>query len=248
MKRKTRKEKQKIYQEKYSNIPQDYDQRLEYIIDKYNISEKQFSDIIFRKRNMEQNLEFLDFKLILYEIPEGTPRHRYRIINKSNYMNAAIHMPSYVHVYQPNAKEDNVFMKRLVDEELNNLNVFIQTPCTIEINNYFPMPSNYNSSDILISEYGLNWAAKKPDWDNIGKKYSDMYNNNIWLDDKLVISGTTNKFYSVLPRVEIDIHYFNVVPMIQDYKLIKNQKGYNDKHPIQYLDKQGNIKGEINYE
>ena len=198
MKRKTRKEKQKIYDEKYNNIPRDYIDRLDYIINKYDISEKQFSDIIYRKRNMEYNLNFLDFKLILYEIPEGTPRHRYRIINKSNYMNAAISMPNYVHVYQPNAKEDSIFMKRLVDEELNNLNIFIQTPCIIEINNYFPMPSNYNPSDILISEYGLNWAAKKPDWDNIGKKYSDMYNNNIWLDDKLVISGTTNKFYSIL--------------------------------------------------
>ena len=191
---------------------------------------------------MEYNLEFLDFKLILYEIPEGTPRHRYRIINKSNYMNAAIAMPSYVHVYQPNAKEDHVFMKRLVDEELNNLNIFIQTPCNIEINNYFPMPSNYNSSDVLISEYGLNWCIKKPDWDNIGKKYSDMYNSNIWLDDKLVISGQVNKFYSVLPRVEIDIHYLNIVPTLQDYNLIIRQKEYNEEYPIQYLDKQGNRK------
>ena len=191
---------------------------------------------------MENILEFLDFRLVLYEIPEGTPRHRYRIINKSNYMNAAIAMPSFVHVYQPNAKEDHVFMKRLVDEELNNLNIFIQTPCNIEINNYFPMPSNYNSSDVLISEYGLNWCIKKPDWDNIGKKYSDMYNSNIWLDDKLVISGQVNKFYSVLPRVEIDIHYLNIVLTLQDYNLIIRQKEYNEEYPIQYLDKQGNRK------
>ena len=242
MKRKTRKDKEKIYKEKYSDIPKDYNERLEYIIDKYNVSEKQFNDIIYRKRNMEHNLEFLDFRLVLYEIPEGTPRHRYRIINKSNYMNAAIAMPSYVHVYQPNAKEDHIFMKRLVDEELNNLNIFIQTPCNIEINNYFPMPSNYNSSDVLISEYGLNWCIKKPDWDNIGKKYSDMYNSNIWLDDKLVISGQVNKFYSVLPRVEIDIHYLNIVPTLQDYNLIIRQKEYNEEYPIQYLDKQGNRK------
>ena len=242
MKRKTRKDKEKIYKEKYSDIPKDYNERLEYIIDKYNVSEKQFNDIIYRKRNMEHNLEFLDFRLVLYEIPEGTPRHRYRIINKSNYMNAAIAMPSYVHVYQPNAKEDHIFMKRLVDEELNNLNIFIQTPCNIEINNYFPMPSNYNSSDVLISEYGLNWCIQRPDWDNIGKKYSDMYNSNIWLDDKLVISGQVNKFYSVLPRVEIDIHYLNIVPTLQDYNLIIRQKEYNEEYPIQYLDKQGNRK------
>ena len=70
MKRKTRKDKEKIYKEKYSDIPKDYNERLEYIIDKYNVSEKQFNDIIYRKRNMEHNLEFLDFRLVLYEIPE----------------------------------------------------------------------------------------------------------------------------------------------------------------------------------
>ena len=43
--------------------------------------------------------------------------------------------------------------------------------------------------------------------DNIGKKYSDMFNSNIWLDDKLVISGTVNKFLSELPRVEIYVRY-----------------------------------------
>ena len=245
MKRKTRKDKEKIYREKYDNIPKDYNERLKYIIDKYNVSEKQFNDIIYRKRNMEYNLEFLDFKLILYEIPEGTPRHRYRIINKSNYMNAAIATPSFVHVYQPNAKEDHVFMKRLVDEELYNLNIFVQTPCNIIINNYFPTPSNYNVSDILISEYGLNWCTKKPDWDNIGKKYSDMYNSNIWLDDKLVISGQVNKFYSILPRVEIDIHYLNVVPTLQDYNLITKQKDYRKEQPIQYLDRLGNKKEKL---
>ena len=69
-----------------------------------------------------------------------------------------------------------------------------------------------------------------------------MYNSNIWLDDKLVISGQVNKFYSVLPRVEIDIHYLNIVPTLQDYNLIIRQKEYNEEYPIQYLDKQGNRK------
>ena len=38
MKRKTRKDKEKIYKEKYSDIPKDYNERLEYIIDKYNVN------------------------------------------------------------------------------------------------------------------------------------------------------------------------------------------------------------------
>ena len=59
MKRKTRKDKEKIYKEKYDDIPKDYNERLEYIIDNYNVSEKQFDDIINRKNNMENILELL---------------------------------------------------------------------------------------------------------------------------------------------------------------------------------------------
>ena len=238
---KSRKEKESEYKMKYGEVPKDYNDRLSYMVDKYNVKEKQMDQIIQRKNNMMNNLSMYQYLLVLFEIPQATARHRYRIINKKNYVNAALQNQSYVHVYQPRAHEDQTFMKRLLGNELAQLNVFVQTPCTVQISNYFPFPSNYNTSDRFIAEYGLDWCTKKPDWDNIGKKYSDMYNNNIWLDDKLVFGGQVYKYYSELPRVEILIQYLNVAQNIQTYRSIVSQKDYRHDHEISYIDRTGNI-------
>ena len=99
----------------------------------------------------------------------------------------------------------------LVNEEILQLNEFIYTPCIVEYNVYCKTPSAFNVTDIFLAEMGLIRPITKPDWDNIGKKYSDMYNSNIWLDDTLVVSGTVNKYYSILPRVEINLRYLNML-------------------------------------
>lgn len=238
---KNRKQKQIEYQSKFSDIPRDYNERIRYMIDKYNVSPKQMEQIIYRKMNIERNLQFYEHLLILYEVPEGTPRPRFRIITKSNYMQEALSNPNFVHVYQPNANDDGVFMRRLVGQDLLNLDHLIQTPCTVNINCYFEIPSTYSISDKFIAEYGLDWSIKKPDWDNIGKKYSDMYNANVWLDDNMVISGTVNKFYSILPRVEIYLRYLNVASTRKQYNTIITRKNYDPLYPISYLDTNGNI-------
>ena len=240
---KTRKMKEALYNEKYLDIPRDYNERLLWMIDNYHITESQMDQIIYRKRNMEENLYFLDYVLILYEEPEGTPRPRFRIINKRNYMDAAIASPNFVHVYQPRAAEDSRFMQRLQGQDLLNLHQLVQTPCNIVINCFFKTPSDYSISDKIIAEYGLDWSIKKPDWDNVGKKYSDMYNTNVWLDDNLVISGVVNKFYSILPRVEIQLRYLNVATNKKQYNVITSKKNYNQDYPISYLDNLGNIQG-----
>ena len=67
---------------------------------------------------------------------------------------------------------------------------------------------------------------KKPDWDNIAKKYSDMTNHNIWLDDSFVIEGTVKRFYSVLPRIEIHIRYLNMLYNKKQYDYISNRKDF----------------------
>lgn len=240
---KNRKQKQAIYDQKYSEIPRDYNERLHWMIDNYKVSEKQMDQIIYRKRNIENNIYFSDFVIILYEEPEGTPRPRFRVVNRSNYMHAAYENPNFVHVYQPNAKDDFMYMQRLVGQDLLDLETFVQTPCIVSIDAFFKTPSNYSISDKFIAEYGLDWNVKKPDWDNTGKKYSDMYNTNIWMDDNLVISGTVNKFLSILPRVEIYLKYLNVATNPNQYKSITSRKNYNQNFPISYLDKNGNIQG-----
>ena len=236
MKRKTRNQKHIEYEEKYGNIPIDYKSRLEYLYDKLKINDIQAFDILKKRDSMIQNLSFYDTQIILFEIPEGSPRPRFRIVNRSNISNMAISNPNFVHVYSLTGKEDNVFMKRLMSQEdFNALNSMICTPCIVDIYMFFKTPSYYNKEDTMLAEIGLHRPITKPDWDNGGKKYSDMFNANIWLDDTLVIDGSVHKYYSILPRVEIRLRYLNMVYNKHQYNSIIKRVDYIDKYNLNYF-------------
>lgn len=236
---KSRKIKSKEYESKYSCIPRDNYERLNWMVDKYNLSPSKMDEIVEKKRNMEFYLQYYEFKIVLYEEPEGKPRPRYRFVGRENYMKAAIENPGYVHVYSPSAGDDFRFMKRLVNDELVQLESFVQTPCSVYIESYFKTPSYFSVTDTFIAEVGLHQDVVKPDWDNIGKKYSDMYNHNIWLDDNLVTKGTVEKFYSILPRVEIYLKYSNYATNRHQYQNIVNRKDFNKDYPIRFLNQKG---------
>ena len=209
MKRKTRKQKEEIYREKYGNIPIDYEERLAWMYDAFHITENKANKILDARNQMFYFMYYKLFRIILFEEPEGTPRPRFRLINRQNFANTAINNGSFVHVYSINAHEDNVFMKRLIDEEIYELQDLIYQPCDVQYNVFFKTPSYYNTEQKILAEIGLDRPINKPDWDNIGKKYSDMYNGNVWVDDSCVVSGTVNKFYSILPRIEINLNFLN---------------------------------------
>ena len=75
---------------------------------------------------------------------------------------------------------------------------------------------------------GMIRPLSKPDFDNVEKKYSDMYNGNIWIDDSIVISSSFNKYYSELPRIEITLRYMNMLYNKYQYKSISKRLGQND--------------------
>jgi Holliday junction resolvase RusA-like endonuclease len=236
---KNRKEKNLEYQQKYADIPRDYNDRLSWMASNYHLSESAMKEIIERRNNIIQNIEFQDFFVVLYMEPEGTPRHRYRLITPKNYMQAALNSP-YVHIYQPRAQEDHTYLKKLVSSEIIQLERFIQTPFACNINAFFKTPTGYSRSDTFMAEIGLDFNIKKPDVDNIEKKYLDMFNENIWLDDNMCFSGRLNKFYSVLPRVEISIRYMNCAMNKYQYNHIVSRVGYQENSDLYYLDKLGN--------
>ena len=83
---KSRKEKAEEYDRKYSHIPRDYNERILYLIDKFHFSPTKMDEIIEKKRNIQTVLQYYDFKIILYEDPEGAKRPRFRLINRKNFM------------------------------------------------------------------------------------------------------------------------------------------------------------------
>lgn len=205
---KTRKEKFFEYEQKYYQIPRDLKSRLEWMCDKYNLSEKDMDNIISTRNDMMNSIYYKQLKIVLYEEPEGAPRPRARLINRYNALDYAKSNSSFIQIYSITGKADNAYMKQLVSEnDYLEANKLIYTPCDIIIDAYFRIPSGVTKKFIFLAEIGLIRPTVKPDWDNIGKKYSDMYNSNIWMDDNLVINGTVRKWYSVLPRVEISLLY-----------------------------------------
>ncbi len=237
---KSRKEKSEEYDQKYGCIPRDNDERLAWLIDQFKLSPVRMNDIIEKKRNMETFLQYYEYKLILYEDPEGAKRPRFRLVNRKNYMNVAIQAKDFVHVYSPNAADDHRFMHRLVDQELIQLNGLISTPMQVSINTFSRTPSYFNQADTILAEIGLHRPMQKPDVDNIEKKYYDAFNYNIWLDDSLIIDADIHKYYSVLPRLEIYIRYLNYITNAYQYNQIINRKDYKPEFGVSYLDSMGN--------
>lgn len=236
---KTRKEKMNEYMDKYAHIPKDYNDRLMWMINKINLSSNKMDEIIEKKRNIEASLRYFDYKIVLYENPEGAERPRFRLVNAKNYMNMAIQSKNFVHVYSPNANNDHRYIHRLIDQELIQLNQMISTPMQVCINVYFKTPTYFNQADTILAEIGLYRHIQKPDWDNIGKKYTDMFNGNVWLDDNMITDGEVHKYYSILPRVEIYIRYLNHFPNYQQYSRVYNRADYNSNTQITYLNKKG---------
>lgn len=237
---KSRKEKLEEYDKKYSHIPKDNDYRLSWLIDQFKLSSNKMQEIVDKKRNMETSLQYYDFKIVLYEDPEGAKRPRFRLVNRKNFANIAMSASNFVHVYSPNAADDHKYMHRLLGEELISLNGLISTPAQVCLNVFFKTPSYFNQTDTILAEIGLHRHIQKPDWDNIGKKYTDMFNENIWLDDNLVIDGEVHKYYSILPRVEIYIRYLNYLSSVYQYNQIVNRKSYNESFNIGYIGNDGN--------
>lgn len=221
---KKRKQKAEEYENKYSHIPKDYYQRLQWMYDNMKLSDRTVREIFSKRDAMLASLYYNEFFIVLYEEPEGTPRPRFRLINRRNIGNVAMSNGSFVQVYSITGADDQKFMKRLINKnDFMQFNQQLCTPLEITYDAFFKTPSGFNKVDTVLAEVGLIRPLTKPDWDNIGKKYSDMYNSNIWLDDSFVVSGTVNKYYSILPRVEIRLKYLNMVYNRYQYNAIRNR-------------------------
>lgn len=219
---KSRKQKAKLYESKYSEIPRDYIERLSWMYDKYHITKAKAEEILRAKYNILSSLYYSDdILVVLYEEPEGSPRPRARYVNKSNLTSYAKSDPGYIQVYSLTGASDRKFMKRLIDDnDLMKLNHLICTPCDVEYNTFSKTPSSYNTINTFLSEVGIIRPISKPDFDNMEKKYADMYNGNVWIDDALVQDAAIHKYYSILPRVEIRLKFLNLLYTKYQYEQI----------------------------
>lgn len=222
---KTRKQKAKLYAENYSDIPRDFQERLYWMYDKYHLNPKKAQEIYNARNQMIETINFAkEIFIVLYEEPEGSPRPRARFVNKSNIVAAAKSNPGFIQVYSLTGATDRKFMKQLMNEEdFIELDYLINTPCYVQYEAYIKTPSVFNAKDTFLAELGIIRPICKPDFDNMEKKYADMYNGNVWLDDSLVIESSMKKFYSILPRVEIRLRYLNMLYNKYQYESVSKR-------------------------
>lgn len=232
---KNRKQKMLEYQEKYSEIPKDYKERLLYLYNKLDLDDNK-SDQILKARELYINSTYYKtIRIVLYEIPEYTPRPRARIINKNGIINASTGNNSFIQIYSITGRQNKEYMKMYTQQNINELEQLLCTPCDIEYNVYFPTPKYYNKIQIFMAEIGLDRPISKPDFDNIEKSYADSFTGNIWIDDIVVVDASFHKYYSILPRVEINLLYSNQLYNKYQYNAMLKRKDFTDGMNLNYF-------------
>lgn len=213
-------------------IPKDYQERINWIIDTYKISDAKLKDIINTKNKMLQQMYYMpELFVVIYEIPEGSPRPRARFIKSkgNNILANARSNPGFIQVYSITGAADKKFMQEFkTNSDFDFLESLIYTPCSVKYDAYFKTPSIFNSKEKMLAELGMIRPLSKPDFDNVEKKYSDMYTGNIWVDDSIVIESNFNKYYSELPRIEITLRYMNMLYNKYQYKSASKRLGLDD--------------------
>lgn len=181
------------YLKKYNIIPKDFCERFEFLIKFLKLSLKDIEEVQRRIKNF-CNMKWSRVGFTIYLEPAATPRPR--MVFKSR------------RTYVPNAKNNNDLFKEFKDTCMNDIEPIV-TPCCINIKAYFPIPNTMTKVEKVLAELGFIPHISKPDWDNLGKTYSDMIQPHILVDDSLIYESKVTKLYSFKPRIEIDIKYMN---------------------------------------
>lgn len=84
-------------------------------------------------------------------------------------------------------------------------NPLIECAVGVDISLFVPIPKSWSKkkqNDALINKIR---PTSKPDLDNYLKILGDALNGIVWHDDKQVVYVSAGKFYSDVPRAEIEI-------------------------------------------
>ena len=203
------KKKIKEYEEIYGDVPLEYEERLHYLLDKLKFKESEipFLDKMYNKLRSTKK-ETLRF--ILYLIPEPSPRPRSSGLTHRFYVKGA-------------RENNNLFYEILSQIESMPL---ITTATEVKLISYLPTPSSMNRFEKFFAELGYVHALSIPDWDNLAKTYCDMIQKNLLINDSLIWKGESTKFYSIKPRIDLELTFARSYDCTYNRKRMENSKVY----------------------
>jgi len=178
-----------MYEMKYGNIPLETNEILKYLEDSLKLKEKDFKKIEEDTQH-EKEIPWETLRVILPIVPNPSPRPRYSSKTGSFYVMGA--------------SENKKLLKKFIVEKYQ----IIYTQTHFSVRTFMPTPiSSMNRIEIYRAEKQSIIPISNPDWDNLGKTYSDMVQKILITNDNIISKGLVEKYYSVKPRVEIMINY-----------------------------------------
>lgn len=177
------------YIDNYEDVSDDHMARVLEYLSEIRFGKK-FKDTVSSEIMRIKEIQWNTLKFVIYLLPKATPRPRHNFSRNTFYVMGA---------------KDNkdIFANAIIHADIP----LITTPCKFECISYLPIPSSMTNIEKLLAEAGFIRPIVKPDWDNLGKTYSDMIQGTLLFDDSLIIEGTSKKYYSFKPRIEITIQY-----------------------------------------
>ena len=208
MKFKSRKQLLKEYNEKYPIRIPDSTLALKHYFKThgYNL-EKAVRKATKKASQILERREYEHIRIVMYEYPMKTDRPR----------------TFGGRTFSPNAKDNHDYFEKAVKSVTKSFKL-INTPAEISIEAYLEMPSAVPPDEVLLFEAKLLNPIDYPDYDNLGKCYTDMLKNTLIIDDDIFYKGTITKYYSVMPRVVMTITFLSKHESDFIYKKIKNRK------------------------
>jgi len=150
----------------------------------------------------------------------------------------------YIRMYDPD-EADKKKLKQEIKEKVGNNFDLITTSTIVNIDFYKRTLKSFTKTEAALAELKIIRPTTRPDIDNYDKFFFDAGHDVLWEDDGCIIQANSNKYYSINPRIEIDIYYLeewlwvpeNVEFTEEDMDLIENVNKVK-KHLITYYSKE----------
>lgn len=187
------------YKEKYGDVPNTHEARLEYIkqMRKNNPSQEEIDKMTRKIRRIKWNT----YSFTIEMVPQSTQRPRHTFTGRT---------------YVPHAAERADLFENFILPNLENP-PYISTPCAIYIDFYERTPNSFSQIKKILAEEKKIPNMTIRDIDNMLKAVLDFMQHGMLENDNKVYIAEVGKWYSVKPRIEITIKYLEKDP----YKLIK---------------------------
>lgn len=200
------------YQTKFGNVPEDYMERLAYLYREYPYDKKHINSLL-KKIEQLKNTCWDEITYIFYMNPKSTPRAK---LNTKTFT-----------FYVKDAKN----FKQVFDDfkaEHSNMDCVISTPCILEAKVYIETPRSMSLEEKLAAELELIHHINAPDWDNVAKTYCDMVQKTLISNDSIICKGSVEKFYSILPRIEVKIRFMTAYDCKYNKRTVEHRKSFKE--------------------